>query len=116
VGLILAVSIKVAVQSYQNLNSMYNFYKNSKVCLAYMADVHRDASLDERSAKDVIIQVEFLKPYGLDKCPTFQTSRWFTRGWTLQELIAPTNVVFYDSGWQVIAKGTEHLSDCKKRS
>ena len=81
-----------------------------------MADVHRDTSLDERSARDVIIPVEFLKNFGLEKYPTFQTSRWFTRGWTLQELIAPTNVVFYDSGWQVIAKGTEHLSDCKKRS
>jgi hypothetical protein len=82
----------------ESINSMYKFYKNSKVCLAYMADVRRDTSLDERSAKDVIIPVEFLKNFGLEKYPTFK------RVDGLQELIAPTNVVFYDSDWQVIAK------------
>lgn len=30
----------------------------------------------------------------------FKESAWFTRGWTLQELIAPTKVLFYDSIWQ----------------
>jgi hypothetical protein len=82
----------------ESINSMYNFYKNSKVCLAYMADVHRDTgqpSLDESA----------FKSWGLpENYPNFQSSRWFTRGWTLQELIAPTNVVFYDSEWQVIAR------------
>lgn len=29
-------------------------------------------------------------------------SRWFTRGWTLQELIAPANIEFYDQNWQEI--------------
>ncbi|KAK7397683.1 hypothetical protein QQX98_012947 [Neonectria punicea] len=32
--------------------------------------------------------------------------RWFSRGWTLQELIAPTNVVFYDAEWNWL--GTKH--------
>ncbi|KAG7100929.1 Vegetative incompatibility protein HET-E-1 like [Verticillium longisporum] len=30
----------------------------------------------------------------------FRRSRWFTRGWTLQELIAPRNLVFYDQKWK----------------
>lgn len=30
----------------------------------------------------------------------FQWSRWFTRGWTLQELLAPSTVVFYDKDWR----------------
>jgi hypothetical protein len=30
---------------------------------------------------------------------SFQASRWFTRGWTLQELIAPSNVSFFSSEW-----------------
>ena len=28
-----------------------------------------------------------------------QQSQWFTRGWTLQELLAPDDVVFYDCNW-----------------
>ncbi|KAL9135702.1 MAG: hypothetical protein Q9175_003103 [Cornicularia normoerica] len=30
----------------------------------------------------------------------FNESRWFTRGWTLQELLAPEKVMFYDRDWQ----------------
>lgn len=26
-------------------------------------------------------------------------SRWFTRGWTLQELIAPSDLIFYSGDW-----------------
>ncbi|KAK4209898.1 hypothetical protein QBC37DRAFT_429614 [Rhypophila decipiens] len=33
---------------------------------------------------------------------TFENSRWFTRGWTLQELIAPPMVEFYAHDWQEI--------------
>lgn len=28
-----------------------------------------------------------------------RSSRWFTRGWTLQELIAPVDVIFYSQKW-----------------
>lgn len=30
----------------------------------------------------------------------FTQSRWFTRGWTLQELIAPENVIFFSDNWK----------------
>jgi hypothetical protein len=36
----------------------------------------------------------------------FRLSRWFRRGWTLQELLAPDNVEFYDSDWEPL--GTKH--------
>jgi hypothetical protein len=39
--------------------------------------------------------------------PDISQSRWFTRGWTLQELIAPRNVVFLSSSWQKIATKDE---------
>ncbi|KAI1337570.1 HET-domain-containing protein [Xylariaceae sp. FL0016] len=32
----------------------------------------------------------------------FSSSRWFTRGWTLQELLAPRKVEFYNSHWQFV--------------
>jgi len=52
---------------------MFRWYRNSSVCYAYLQDVN---TVD-----------------GLAK------SRWFTRGWTLQELIAPQHVTFYSASW-----------------
>jgi hypothetical protein len=56
---------------------MFAWYRNSAVCLAYLEDLPGD--------------VDFAQ--GLPLC------RWLTRGWTLQELIAPANVEFYDQTW-----------------
>jgi hypothetical protein len=60
----------------ESINSMYRWYANSKVCFAYLIDV---------KTKDSLWQ-----------------SRWFTRGWTLQELIAPPVVEFYSHSWDPI--------------
>ncbi|KAF5572997.1 beta transducin [Fusarium pseudocircinatum] len=63
------------------INSMFNWYKLSDVCFAHLEDleIHRGPQDDQIS--------------GLSSC------RWFTRGWTLQELIASRNLEFYDSAW-----------------
>jgi len=53
------------------INSMYAWYRDTDVCYAYLHDVHNKAE--------------------------FQNSRWFSRGWTVQELFAPADVVFYDA-------------------
>ncbi|KAI0897169.1 HET-domain-containing protein [Annulohypoxylon nitens] len=58
------------------INSMFQWYKASAVCYAFLEDV---------SAKS-----------------DFLSSRWFTRGWTLQELIAPRNVLFYNQEWNLL--------------
>ena len=61
------------------INSTYRWYHESGVCYAYLADVPPNA-----------VDNEFAK------------SRWFTRGWTLQELIAPLTVIFLNKEWQKI--------------
>ncbi|CAN9144021.1 unnamed protein product [Alternaria alternata] len=38
----------------------------------------------------------------------FPESRWFMRGWTLQELLAPTDVIFYDSEWAYLGAKSKH--------
>jgi hypothetical protein len=62
---------------------MFNWYGDAEVCYAYLQDIPKGLSLDHQ-----------LK--------LFATCRWFTRGWTLQELIAPSSVVFFDSDWSEI--------------
>lgn len=60
------------------INSMFRWYQEAQVCYAYLSDV----------------------PSGLDyRSPKFRRSRWFTRGWTLQELIAPRSLIFFSEGW-----------------
>lgn len=61
------------------INSMFRWYQQSFLCLVYLSDVD-SSSKDARAA--------------------FRNSVWFTRGWTLQELIAPRTIEFYDSQWR----------------
>jgi hypothetical protein len=60
------------------INSMFMWYKQATICFAHLEDLGSDGN----SFKE------------LEFC------RWFTRGWTLQELIAPRELWFYDSLWQ----------------
>jgi hypothetical protein len=56
----------------ESINSMFRWYANLRVCFAYLVDVESDGGTKGR----------------------WMESRWFTRGWTLQELIAPPEVEF----------------------
>lgn len=69
------------------LNSMYKWYSEAKACFVYLADV--DEKKNEISREN----------------SQFRRSRWFTRGWTLQELLAPpsTALFFYNKHWEIIA-------------
>ncbi|KAL7935392.1 ankyrin repeat-containing domain protein [Trichoderma chlorosporum] len=55
------------------INSMYLWYYEAERCYAYLADVPLRSTIEE--------------------------SEWFTRGWTLQELVAPSEVYFVDEHW-----------------
>ncbi|KAH9234727.1 hypothetical protein K456DRAFT_1813696, partial [Colletotrichum gloeosporioides 23] len=66
------------------INSMFSWYAKSQICYAYLSDV---PTVD----KDEEIMLE-----------EFGNSLWFTRGWTLQELLAPEQVIFYSADWMKI--------------
>ncbi|KAH8592593.1 heterokaryon incompatibility protein-domain-containing protein [Bisporella sp. PMI_857] len=70
------------------INSMFSWYRQSKICFAYLSDFELHESY-RHSHPD-----EF--GTALRRC------RWFTRGWTLQELLAPRYVRFLNSQWQNI--------------
>ncbi|KAF7951592.1 hypothetical protein EAE96_006896 [Botrytis aclada] len=64
------------------INSMYRWYQESAVCYAYLSDVKGIDSLGQ--------------------------SKWFTRGWTLQELRAPRHLMLFDMHWQLLGTKDRH--------
>ncbi|TGO56023.1 hypothetical protein BCON_0083g00150 [Botryotinia convoluta] len=73
---------KNAVELGAAINSMYRWYQNAARCYVYLSDVSKsDTEVDDQRVWE----------------EAFKKSRWFTRGWTLQELIAPRLVEFFSS-------------------
>ncbi|KAH6612868.1 hypothetical protein B0J18DRAFT_69947 [Chaetomium sp. MPI-SDFR-AT-0129] len=81
------------------INSMFRWYRNAAVCYALLSDVDYELPPDAaRSPGDS----EKTIPYGYAPpalMKAIMSSRWFKRGWTLQELIAPKDVFFYSKQW-----------------
>ncbi|KAK1707380.1 heterokaryon incompatibility protein-domain-containing protein, partial [Colletotrichum lupini] len=75
------------------INSMFAWYQEAAFCYVYLADV---SFPDTTIWSDLEIQL--------------LNSKWFTRGWTLQELIAPRRILFYDQDWRFIG-GKHSLVD-----
>ncbi|KAN0077370.1 hypothetical protein V8E54_005674 [Elaphomyces granulatus] len=65
------------------INSMFRWYRDAAKCYVYLADVSRPAFDADVNSSKLPWEVSFRK------------SRWFTRGWTLQELVAPASVQFF---------------------
>jgi hypothetical protein len=70
------------------INSMFKWYSRSRICYAYLSDV----------------SLSYDHGHVLDKSNmnAIRGSRWFTRGWTLQELLAPSTVWFFSSDWTYV--------------
>ncbi|KAH7363971.1 heterokaryon incompatibility protein-domain-containing protein [Rhexocercosporidium sp. MPI-PUGE-AT-0058] len=66
------------------MNSMFRWYRDAAKCYIYLSDVLEPASVTDDN-------IRLLLPWE----PAFRASKWFTRGWALQELLAPTSVEFF---------------------
>lgn len=64
------------------INSMFRWYQNAERCYVYLSDVSRDPSDGDNEGSQ-------------RWKPAFRKSKWFKRGWTLQELVAPASVEFF---------------------
>ncbi|KAH9908937.1 HET-domain-containing protein [Xylariomycetidae sp. FL2044] len=80
----------------ESINSMFKWYQNAAVCFAFLSDLKSDVSFEDG--------------FHVDRC------RWLTRGWTLQELIAPQNVEFYDETWSLKARKSVEYTDIISRA
>ncbi|KAI1613042.1 heterokaryon incompatibility protein-domain-containing protein [Exophiala viscosa] len=82
------------------INSMWAWYRDAAECYVYLVDV------SARSQEDIA-------PDNLRSEATqatreqFRKARWFERGWTLQELLAPRKELFCDNTWEVIAEKSD---------
>lgn len=65
---------------------MFRWYQESQVCYAYLFDVTASIALEDRKKTET----------ELHKC------QWFTRGWTLQELLGPETLIFFNCNWEKI--------------
>ena len=82
---------KSSAELTEAINSMFGWYGSAKVCFVYLSDV--------------------TSPDKTESLRQFERSQWFTRGWTLQELLAPQHSIFFNAMWEPI--GTkEDLSSC----
>jgi hypothetical protein len=73
------------------INSMFQWYQKAVKCYVYLSDVSNGSFAKHDQP--------------------FQKSRWFTRGWTLQELLAPTSVEFFSSEGERIGDKTSMLQE-----
>jgi hypothetical protein len=70
------------------IQSMFRWYQKATKCYVYLSDV----STRKWKASSTLSEYTWE--------PGFRSSRWFTRGWTLQELLAPSTVEFYSQDWE----------------
>jgi hypothetical protein len=82
------------------INSMYRWYKDAEVCLVYLEDVCPPKYGNGQSQTGSEIAKHAL-----------ETSRWRTRGWTLQELVAPAVCRFYFRDWTLMGEKEEYLQE-----
>ena len=68
------------------INSMFHWYRDATKCYAFLSDV----STRKRQHDQAVPKWE----------TDFRSSRWFTRGWTLQELLAPKSVDFFSREYE----------------
>lgn len=72
-----------AVEVTEAINSMFRWYQNASVCYVYLS--------------------ELASPYDFQGLPKdLPVTSWFRRGWTLQELLAPKRLEFYDMRWRLV--------------
>lgn len=73
-----------SVELHEAINSMFKWYRDAAICYVYLADVPPGDEIHNPNSR-------------------FHMSRWFERGWTLQELLAPLHLRFYDADWQFLS-------------
>ena len=65
----------------KEINLSYRYFALSGACYVYLSDVSSDCRVSDKDSE-------------------FTRSRWHTRSWTLQELVAPSTIGFFSKDWK----------------
>ncbi|KAI0381464.1 heterokaryon incompatibility protein-domain-containing protein [Hypomontagnella monticulosa] len=102
------------------INAMFRWYQNAGICYAYLEDVDILKILRVHEDAELLRGVDILEEADIDeisRCGDVADfnnflhtalrqfivgAKWFTRGWTLQELLAPHYLVLVDRAWRRI--------------
>jgi hypothetical protein len=71
------------IEVQRSINSMFRWYRDATRCYVYLQDIAIVGGERNDQQSDLAWH------------PAFRAHRWFTRGWTLQELLAPVSVDFF---------------------
>lgn len=103
-----------ATEEAESINSMFKWYRDARVCITFLSDVRSGVSPNppeyeavmERSTKEGHTSEKQVSDRVFQRFDRDEPSEWFSRGWTLQELLAPRDMDFYDADWRYIGTKT----------
>jgi hypothetical protein len=81
------------------INSMFRWQRGARICYAYLPDVAPYLSHSLKSYNYLTDADDQTVDFARSQ---LAPSKWFTRGWPLQEMIAPTEVNYFGEGWHFI--------------
>ncbi|KAI1322500.1 HET-domain-containing protein [Xylariaceae sp. FL0255] len=93
------------------INSMYSYYYSADACFIYLGDVPAPTAMTYSGGPNIsgyppaiqrIMKRDDYNPSKEAQMRSVRKTRWLTRGWTLQELIAPAKRLFFASDWSEI--------------
>ncbi|KAK5740102.1 hypothetical protein LTR17_004814 [Elasticomyces elasticus] len=83
----------------ESIQCMYAWYQNAEVSYALLSDVDGTCAVASDGERAELGACS--SDFNSQRIQQFRRSRWFQRGWTLQELIAPRRIVFYSKDWTI---------------
>jgi hypothetical protein len=81
---------------------MFRWYRNATVCYSFLSDVTYELGPDDHAFLTCSNEERLETSQQPAIVKALRSSKWFRRGWTLQELIAPVSVHFYSKQWRFL--------------
>ena len=97
-----AIDKRSSAELSEAINSMFKWYHDSKMCYAHLSDFNLERAWEARklpSSDDERMEL-VEKDVNNINCQDLVASRYFKRGWTLQEMLAPRRLTFVDCKWR----------------
>ncbi|KAL8636605.1 MAG: hypothetical protein Q9228_006016 [Teloschistes exilis] len=94
---------KSSAELTEAINSMYAWYSEAHMCYVYLSDFAAEDQWRPFTTETPSYKYSSFNP------DLFAQSRWFSRGWTLQELLASYKIQFLDNTWRYFGDKTTLL-------